>query len=86
MSKKNHRQHRFSNINLESILSLLLVLGSILGTTIPLYINSSNQILAIREEIKANHNEIQSEMRDFHGRLERLDAEFKAHLMNQHFK
>jgi hypothetical protein len=31
------------------------------------------QIEAIRQEIK-----------DFHGRLERQDAEFKAHLMNHH--
>lgn len=29
---------------------------------------------------------IQEEMKDFHGRLERLDAEFKAHLMNNQRK
>ncbi len=29
---------------------------------------------------------IQKEMKDFHGRLERQDAEFKAHLMYEHGK
>lgn len=29
-------------------------------------------------------NGIRDEMKDFHGRLERQDAEFKAHLMYQH--
>lgn len=28
--------------------------------------------------------EMKNEMKDFHGRLERQDAEFKAHLMNCH--
>lgn len=27
---------------------------------------------------------IQSEIKDFHGRLEKQDAEFKAHIMNSH--
>jgi len=27
--------------------------------------------------------EMKSEMKDFHGRLERLDAEFKAHIMQE---
>jgi hypothetical protein len=42
-----------------------------------LQIHKENQdlITAIREDIK-----------DFHGKLERHDAEFKAHLMNEHKK
>ena len=54
-------------INLELIISLVIVMGTIIGTTVPLYIHGSNQIAAIQQE-----------MRDFHGRLERQDAEFKA--------
>jgi hypothetical protein len=53
------------------------------------------QLRANSELIRAVHNEIMSEMRDFHGRLERQDAEFKgkiekqdaefkAHLLYQH--
>lgn len=35
---------------------------------------------AIREDVKA----ILQESKDFHGRLERQDAEFKAHMMYYH--
>jgi len=45
-------------MNLEPIISLVIVMVTILGSTIPLYIHSSNQIAAIQQEIK-----------DFHGRL-----------------
>jgi len=34
----------------------------------------------MREEIRAIHGEI----KDFHGKLERQDADFKAHLMHLH--
>lgn len=37
-------------------------------------------LMAIREDVKA----IQDEIKDFHGRLERQDAEFKSHLMYFH--
>jgi len=30
--------------------------------------------------------EVQEERKEFHGRLERQDAEFKAHLLSQHAK
>ncbi len=39
-----------------------------------------NYMQGIRGDIKA----MQSEMKDFHGRLERQDAEFKAHLLAHH--
>ena len=45
-------------INLELIISLVIVMVTILGSTIPLYIHTSSQIQAIHDEIK-----------DFHGRL-----------------
>lgn len=45
-------------INMELIISLIIVMATILGATIPLYIHSSNQIEAIRQDV-----------RDFHGRL-----------------
>lgn len=44
--------------NRELIVSLLLVIGTILGVNIPLHLQCNSQIDAIRLEIK-----------DFHGRL-----------------
>ncbi|HMH10466.1 MAG TPA: hypothetical protein VK553_07130 [Candidatus Nitrosopolaris rasttigaisensis] len=46
------------SINLELIISLVIVLMTILGSTIPMYIHTSSQIQAIHDEMK-----------DFHGRL-----------------
>jgi hypothetical protein len=42
----------------EMIISLVIVMATIVGTTVPLYIHSSHQIQAIHEEMK-----------DFHGRM-----------------
>lgn len=49
------KQDRF---NLELIVSLVIVMATILGTTIPLYLHTSSQLDAIHQEMK-----------DFHGRL-----------------
>jgi len=45
-------------VNLELIISLVIVMVTILGSTIPLYLHTSSQIQAI-----------QAEMKDFHARL-----------------
>lgn len=45
-------------MNFELIISLIIVMVTVIGSTIPLYIHSSAQIAAIHEEMK-----------DFHGRL-----------------
>lgn len=42
------------------------------------------QIISLIQGIQGQINAIQQEMKDFHGRLERQDAEFKAHLMHYH--
>ena len=47
-----------TKFNLELIISLVIVMVTILGSTIPLHIHTSSQIQAIQDEI-----------RDFHGRL-----------------
>lgn len=44
--------------NLELIIALVIVMVTVIGSTVPLYIHSSNQISAIQAEIK-----------DFHGKL-----------------
>lgn len=56
-------------VNLELIISLVIVMATILGTTIPMYIHTSSQIEAIRSESIQFHKDIYDEMRDFHGRL-----------------
>ena len=54
---------------MQTIISLIIVMVTIIGSTIPLYIHlsktSQNQIQAIQIQIQA----IQEEMKDFHGRL-----------------
>jgi len=62
-------------INLELIISLVIIMVTVLGSTIPLHLHTSSQIDAIHQEMK-----------DFHGKLERQDAEFKAHMLYHHDK
>ncbi len=57
----------------QPIIELALIIFSTLGTTICLYLSTDGKIEAIHQEMK-----------DFHGRLERQDAEFKAYLMYEH--
>ena len=57
MSKKYHYNVQ-PKANWEMIISLAIIMITTLGTTIPLYILSSNQIAAI-----------QADVRDFHGKL-----------------
>lgn len=45
-------------LNMENIISLVIVMVIILGSTIPMYLHISSQIDAIHQEMK-----------DFHGRL-----------------
>lgn len=57
MSKNYHNNYQ-ARTNWEMVASLVLIMLTTLGTTIPLYIQSTHQIEAI-----------QAEIRDFHGRL-----------------
>jgi len=63
MSRKHHSTP--PRTNMEVIISIVIIMDTTLGTTIPLYIQSNNQIEAIRVDISAIHQEI----KDFHGRL-----------------
>lgn len=42
------------------------------------------KIELIRSETNEMIQAIHQEMKDFHGRLERMDAEFKAHILHNH--
>lgn len=49
------------------------MLGTVLGIVIPLHLHTLSHLRAIADEMK-----------DFHGRMERQDAEFKSHMMYLH--
>lgn len=51
-------ENKSNKVNLEMIISLLIIMVTVLGSTIPLYLHTSAQIDAIHQEMK-----------DFHGRL-----------------
>ena len=61
-----------TKIQWQPMIEMIIVLVTILGSTIPLYLQNSNQISAIQQEIK-----------DFHGRLEKQDAEFRGIMAKQ---
>lgn len=72
-------------------ITVFAIIGTNLGTVIALYLQTdrkiedhrkeTNSILeAIRQDMKEFHKEIMG----FHGRMERLDTEFKAHIMHMH--
>lgn len=56
-------------VNLEFIISLVIVMVTVIGSTVPLYIHSSSQMDNLRVSTQSNLQAIQMEMKDFHGRL-----------------
>jgi hypothetical protein len=46
--------------------------------------SNRNLSITIHKETQEMIRAIEKEIKDFHGRLERQDAEFKAHLMYEH--
>lgn len=56
-------------IQWQPIVELIVVLMTILGSTIPLYIHTDNKMEMFMNAIRQDVNAIQSEMKDFHGRL-----------------
>lgn len=53
-----------------SNIALILIM---FGSTVAMWLHTDKKIEAIQQEMK-----------DFHGRLERIDADFKNHLMYHH--
>lgn len=81
MEKEKDKENRFQ---WQPMLEIIIVLVAILGSTIPLYVHTDNKLETALAAIHEQVREIQADMRDFHGRLERQDAEFKAFLMYAH--
>lgn len=69
MRKKHQQAQPARSKNCEMTISLVIVMATILGATIPLYLYTASQATS---QIQAIHMEIigmRAEMRDFHGRL-----------------
>jgi hypothetical protein len=66
------------------VLAIFTVIIANLGTIIALYIQMDRKIDENRKETNDILRAIQQEMRDFHGRLERIDTDFKNHIMYCH--
>jgi hypothetical protein len=54
------------------VASNMVMIFSMFGITISLYLHTDKKI-----------DSIQQEMKDFHGRMERQDAEFKSHMLSK---
>ncbi len=59
---------------------------AILGSNMVLFLWSRAESRADARMMLGLIDGIQKEMKDFHGRLERQDAEFKSHIMHFHEK
>jgi hypothetical protein len=66
------------------VITVFAIVATNLGTVIALYINSDKNLIENRKETNDILKSIQTEMKDFHGKLERQDAEFKAHMLYIH--
>lgn len=82
-------------IQWQPIIEMLIILVTVLGSTIPLYLHTDAKLDSFYVRTQETIEGIRQDMRDFHGRLERQDAEFKgklalqdaefkAHMMNYH--
>ena len=64
-------------------LTVFAIIAMNLGTVIALYCNVDRKLEEHRKETNDIIRSIQFEMKDFHGRLEKMDAEFKGKLALQ---
>lgn len=56
----------------------------VVGSNIALISWLRSDMKAFESEVRGWREELHQEMKDFHGRMERQDAEFKAHMMYLH--
>jgi len=56
-------------IQWQPMIELIIVLMTILGSTIPLYIHTDNKLETALTGIRCDVKAIQDEMKDFHGKL-----------------
>lgn len=72
-----------ATMDLGIIISIVGSAIAIVGVVIALFLWNRSEACADRRDLGSIILAIQEEMKDFHGRLEKQDAEFKAYLMNK---
>ena len=83
MSQQAISENKNNSIQWQPLIEMIIVLVTILGSTIPLYIHTDSKMDKINERMDATLHGIREDMRDFHARLERQDAEFKGKMEKQ---
>lgn len=69
-----------SKIQWQPIVELIVVLMTILGSTIPLYLHTDSKLDRSSEKMEITLNGMREDMRDFHTQLALQDQEFKMRL------
>lgn len=67
MKEETEREDR--KIQWQPMIELIIVLATVVGTTVPLYIHTDSKMQEHRKETTEILNGIREDMRDFHGRL-----------------
>jgi len=75
-----HMQEKKQTIQWQPIVELIVVLMTILGSTIPLYIHTDSKMEEHRRVTNELIMSIRDDMRDFHTKLALQDQEFKMRL------
>lgn len=57
---------------------------TVVGANLAMFMWARSEAREDQAEMRLIMKSIQDEMKDFHGNMERQDAEFKAHLMHCH--
>ena len=67
-------------VDWQPLIELIIVLATIVGTTVPLYLHTDGKLEEHRKETTEILRGIQQEMKDFHTKLALQDQEFKMRL------
>jgi hypothetical protein len=82
-------------VNWQPIIELAIAAAMVIGTVVPLYVHTDgklhdalssihNDMKDFQDEMKVFHGRLEKQDAEFRGRMEKQDAEFKAHMMYGH--
>jgi Na+/H+-translocating membrane pyrophosphatase len=74
-STKHRVERKYENW--QHIIELLIVLATILGSTIPLYLHTDSKITAMQQATLNTIEAIRQDMKDFHGKLCALEEKVR---------
>lgn len=66
---ENTEKKQEKKFNIELIISLIIVMATILGTTIPMYIHTDTKTSEFHKDMYELRKDMADEMKDFHARL-----------------